>query len=43
MNQELIFAMMNQAENGEELLAIIESLSDSEVSYDEGTLEPIEF
>lgn len=34
---------MNRAENGEELLAIIESLSDSEVSCNEGTLEPIEF
>ena len=42
MNQELIFAMMNQAESGEELLAIIEALNDE--SPDEcGTLDPIDF
>lgn len=44
MTEDLMLAVLNQAETGEEILALLESFAIAEEQDDSlGTLEPLEF
>lgn len=44
MTKDLMLAVLNQAETGEEILALLESFANAEEQDDSlGTLEPLEF